>query len=142
MAVKRYNPTTGNWEIFPGTAGEDAYMMAQTNGYTGTKDEYIESLVNIPIVVNKLSNIDNTATKGSSNLINSNAVWKVEDDLRKLIPSNVALPERVYEVYQNGQVVGSGKLITEWNSPIATIDPYSINTLTDTWILSLQQILQ
>lgn len=49
MAIKYYKD--GEWKIFPGTigpSGKDAYQIAQEGGYTGTREEYTSSLVNLP----------------------------------------------------------------------------------------------
>lgn len=51
MSVKIYDKEQQKWVIFPGTVGapgKDAYIIAQENGYTGTKEEYTKVLVSIP----------------------------------------------------------------------------------------------
>lgn len=51
MSVKIYDKKQKKWIIFPGTIGapgKDAYLIAQENGYTGTKEEYAKVLTDIP----------------------------------------------------------------------------------------------
>lgn len=77
MAVKYYDPTSGKWEIFPGTTGADAYAMIVQHGYTGTREEFIESMMNIAQFADKFTsldeNVDNLSTE--TKLINA----KIED---------------------------------------------------------------
>jgi hypothetical protein len=54
-----------------GAPGKDAYIIAQENGYTGTKEEYNQILANIPQVVEFIENADKIPTQGSNNLVQS-----------------------------------------------------------------------
>lgn len=79
MSVKIYDKKQKKWIIFPGTIGapgKDAYLIAQENGYTGTKEEYAKVLTDIPKVINS---IEEEPTEGSKNLITSGGVWQAID---------------------------------------------------------------
>lgn len=81
MSVKIYDKKQKKWIIFPGTIGapgKDAYLIAQENGYTGTKEEYAKVLTDIPKVINS---IEEEPTEGSKNLITSGGVWQAIDDI-------------------------------------------------------------
>lgn len=144
MAVKRFNPETNKWEIFPGTAGDDAYIMAQENGYTGSREEYISTLVNIPGAVYKLSNIDDTATENSDNLVDSNAVWKVKSELMEAIsqcgPAGNPYPTRTVVSYAEGMTIFSGCTVINYNSTEAIIAAYTEGTFENTFITSSKKI--
>lgn len=81
MSVKIYDKKQKKWIIFPGTIGapgKDAYLIAQENGYTGTKEEYAKVLTDIPKIINS---IEEAPTEGSKNLITSGGVWQAIDDI-------------------------------------------------------------
>lgn len=81
MSVKIYDKKQKKWIIFPGTIGapgKDAYLIAQENGYTGTKEEYAKVLTDIPKIINS---IEEEPTEGSKNLITSGGVWQAIDDI-------------------------------------------------------------
>lgn len=81
MSVKIYDKKQKKWIIFPGTIGapgKDAYLIAQKNGYTGTKEEYAKVLTDIPKIINS---IEEEPTEGSKNLITSGGVWQAIDDI-------------------------------------------------------------
>lgn len=83
MSVKYYKD--GQWQIFPGTIGtpgKDAYIIAQENGYTGTKEEYNQILVDIPQVVEFIENADKIPTQGSNNLVQSGGTWQAIKDVK------------------------------------------------------------
>ena len=74
MSVKIYDKKQKKWIIFPGTIGapgKDAYLIAQENGYAGTKEEYAKVLTDIPKIINS---IEEEPTEGSKNLITSGGV--------------------------------------------------------------------
>ena len=80
MSVKIYDKKQKKWIIFPGTIGapgKDAYLIAQENGYTGTKEEYAKVLTDIPKVINS---IEEEPTEGSKNLITSGGVYQALKD--------------------------------------------------------------
>lgn len=83
MAVKRYNPATNSWDIFPGTAGDDAYEMARINGYEGSKEEYIACLQAIPHAVWAINNADQGPVQNSPRLITAGGVWSAINNLRQ-----------------------------------------------------------
>lgn len=85
MSVKIYDKKQKKWIIFPGTIGapgKDAYLIAQENGYTGTKEEYAKVLTDIPKVINS---IEEEPTEGSKNLITSGGVWQAIDNVHTTI---------------------------------------------------------
>lgn len=88
MAVKYFDKEKNEWVVFPGTVGapgKDAYQMAVDNGFSGSKDDYINSLSVLPDVVNAVKSADSTPTKDSINLITSGAVYNALDNME--IPS-------------------------------------------------------
>lgn len=85
MSVKIYDKSQNKWVIFPGTMGapgKDAYIIAQENGYTGTKEEYNQILANIPQVVEFIENADKIPTQGSNNLVQSGGTWQAIKDVK------------------------------------------------------------
>ena len=77
------------WIIFPGTIGapgKDAYLIAQENGYTGTKEEYAKVLTDIPKIINS---IEEEPTEGSKNLITSGGVWQAIDNVHTTINNQI-----------------------------------------------------
>ena len=54
MAVKIFDKDRNEWVVFPGISGsngKDAYQIAVENGYTGTRDEFNNALVELPDAV-------------------------------------------------------------------------------------------
>lgn len=96
MSVKIYDKEQNKWVIFPGTIGapgKDAYLIAQENGYTGTKEEYNYALTNIPKVVESINNTDEIPTQNSNNLVQSGGTWqaiKVVKDQVDVLTNSVA----------------------------------------------------
>ena len=89
MSVKIYDKKQKKWIIFPGTIGapgKDAYLIAQENGYTGTKEEYAKVLTDIPKVFNS---IEEEPTEGSKNLITSGGVWQAIDNVHTTINNQI-----------------------------------------------------
>lgn len=89
MSVKIYDKKQKKWIIFPGTIGapgKDAYLIAQENGYTGTKEEYAKVLTDIPKVINS---IEEEPTEGSKNLITSGGVWQAIDNVHTTINNQI-----------------------------------------------------
>ena len=89
MSVKIYNKKQKKWIIFPGTIGapgKDAYLIAQENGYTGTKEEYAKVLTDIPKIINS---IEEEPTEGSKNLITSGGVWQAIDNVHTTINNQI-----------------------------------------------------
>lgn len=89
MSVKIYDKEQKKWIIFPGTIGapgKDAYLIAQKNGYTGTKEEYAKVLTDIPKIINS---IEEKPTEGSKNLITSGGVWQAIDDVHTTIDNQI-----------------------------------------------------
>lgn len=89
MSVKIYDKKQKKWIIFPGTIGapgKDAYLIAQKNGYTGTKEEYAKVLTDIPKVINS---IEEEPTEGSKNLITSGGVWQAIDNVHTTINNQI-----------------------------------------------------
>lgn len=89
MSVKIYDKKQKKWIIFPGTIGapgKDAYLIAQENGYTGTKKEYAKVLTDIPKVINS---IEEEPTEGSKNLITSGGVWQAIDNVHTTINNQI-----------------------------------------------------
>lgn len=89
MSVKIYDKKQKKWIIFPGTIsapGKDAYLIAQENGYTGTKEEYAKVLTDIPKIINS---IEEEPTEGSKNLITSGGVWQAIDNVHTTINNQI-----------------------------------------------------
>lgn len=89
MSVKIYDKKQKKWIIFPGTIGapgKDAYLIAQENGYTGTKEEYAKVLTDLPKVINS---IEEEPTEGSKNLITSGGVWQAIDNVHTTINNQI-----------------------------------------------------
>lgn len=89
MSVKIYDKKQKKWIIFPGiigAPGKDAYLIAQENGYTGTKEEYTKVLTDIPKVINS---IEEEPTEGSKNLITSGGVWQAIDNVHTTINNQI-----------------------------------------------------
>lgn len=89
MSVKIYDKKQKKWIIFPGTIGapgKDAYLIAQENGYTGTKEEYAKVLIDIPKIINS---IEEEPTEGSKNLITSGGVWQAIDNVHTTINNQI-----------------------------------------------------
>ena len=89
MGVKIYDKKQKKWIIFPGTIGapgKDAYLIAQENGYTGTKEEYAKVLTDIPKIINS---IEEEPTEGSKNLITSGGVWQAIDNVHTTINNQI-----------------------------------------------------
>ena len=92
MSVKIYDKKQKKWIIFPGTIGapgKDAYLIAQENGYTGTKEEYAKVLTDIPKIINS---IEEEPTEGSKNLITSGGVWQAIDNVHTTINNQIKSP--------------------------------------------------
>lgn len=78
MSVKIFNKEENKWVIFPGTIGapgKDAYIIAQENGYQGTKEEYNQALVDIPTVTEKITDLEGKIEKQ----VTSNDVFTTQD---------------------------------------------------------------
>ena len=89
MSVKIYDKKQKKWIIFPGTIGapgKDAYLIAQENGYTGTKEEYAKVLTDTPKIINS---IEEEPTEGSKNLITSGGVWQAIDNVHTTINNQI-----------------------------------------------------
>lgn len=89
MSVKYFDKTQKKWIIFPGTIGapgKDAYLIAQENGYTGTKEEYAKVLTDVPKIINS---IEEEPTEGSKNLITSGGVWQAIDNVHTTINNQI-----------------------------------------------------
>ena len=89
MSVKIYDKKQKKWIIFPGTIGapgKDAYLIAQENGYTGTKEEYAKVLTDVPKIINS---IEEEPTEGSKNLITSGGVWQAIDNVHTTINNQI-----------------------------------------------------
>ena len=89
MSVKIYDKKQKKWIIFPGTIGapgKDAYLIAQENGYTGTKEEYAKVLTDIPKIINS---IEEEPTEGNKNLITSGGVWQAIDNVHTTINNQI-----------------------------------------------------
>lgn len=89
MSVKIFDKKQKKWIIFPGTIGapgKDAYLIAQENGYTGTKEEYAKVLTDIPKIINS---IEEEPTEGSKNLITSGGVWQAIDNVHTTINNQI-----------------------------------------------------
>ena len=89
MSVKIYDKKQKKWIIFPGTIGapgKDDYLIAQENGYTGTKEEYAKVLTDIPKIINS---IEEEPTEGSKNLITSGGVWQAIDNVHTTINNQI-----------------------------------------------------
>lgn len=89
MSVKIYDKKQKKWIIFPGTIGapgKDAYLIAQENGYTGTKEKYAKVLTDIPKIINS---IEEEPTEGSKNLITSGGVWQAIDNVHTTINNQI-----------------------------------------------------
>lgn len=89
MSVKIFDKAQNKWVIFPGSIGapgKDAYLIAQENGYTGTKEEYAKVLTDIPKVINS---IEEEPTEGSKNLITSGGVWQAIDNVHTTINNQI-----------------------------------------------------
>lgn len=89
MSIKIYDKKQKKWIIFPGTIcapGKDAYLIAQENGYTGTKEEYAKVLTDIPKIINS---IEEEPTEGSKNLITSGGVWQAIDNVHTTINNQI-----------------------------------------------------
>lgn len=85
MSVKIYDNAKEKWVTFPGTVGapgKDAYLIAQENGYTGTKEEYTQVLTKFPEIINS---IETVPTKNSNNLITSGGVWQAIENIKQNI---------------------------------------------------------
>ena len=92
MSVKYWDRVLNKWVIFPGTVGapgKDAYFIAQENGYTGTKEEFADSLVQIPDIVDYINNTDDTPTKDSDHLVTSGGVRDALDELKQDLNSQI-----------------------------------------------------
>lgn len=71
MSVKYFDKKQNKWVVFPGTVGapgKDAYEIAKDNGYTGTKEDYIKALVDVPKLHELVSNINSFEIKVVSSL--------------------------------------------------------------------------
>lgn len=97
MSVKYFDKNKNKWVIFPGTVGapgkngKDAYDIAVEHGYEGSEEEYNNTLLQIPEVVNKLETIDNTPTKGSNNLVTSGGVKDAIDSLDASLSGSIEI---------------------------------------------------
>ncbi|MEG2196473.1 MAG: hypothetical protein RRY26_03375 [Cellulosilyticaceae bacterium] len=54
-----------------GAPGKDAYLLAQENGYTGTKEEYSQALILLPKIIESINKPDEIPTQDSQNLVKS-----------------------------------------------------------------------
>lgn len=87
MSVKYFDKNKNKWVIFPGTVGapgkngKDAYDIAVEHGYEGSEEEYNNTLLQIPEVVDKIENIIDVEI---SNQIKSSIVDNLlSDDVNK-----------------------------------------------------------
>lgn len=82
MSVKIYDREQKKWIIFPGTVGapgKDAYLIAQENGYTGTKEEYTKILTDIPELISNIKqDITSIRTTEISDQIKSSIIDNLE----------------------------------------------------------------
>ena len=110
MSVKYFDKNKNKWVIFPGTVGapgkngKDAYDIAVEHGYEGSEEEYNNTLLQIPEVVNKLETIDNTPTKGSNNLVTSGGVKDAIDSLDASLSGSI---ENIIDVKISNQIKSS-----------------------------------
>lgn len=110
MSVKYFDKNKNKWVIFPGTVGapgkngKDAYDIAVEHGYEGSEEEYNNTLLQIPEVVNKLETIDNTPTKGSNNLVTSGGVKDAIDSLDASLSGSI---ENIIDVEISNQIKSS-----------------------------------
>lgn len=110
MSVKYFDKSKNKWVIFPGTVGapgkngKDAYDIAVEHGYEGSEEEYNNTLLQIPEVVNKLETIDNTPTKGSNNLVTSGGVKDAIDSLDASLSGSI---ENIIDVEISNQIKSS-----------------------------------
>lgn len=110
MSVKIYDREKGKWVIFPGSvgaSGKDAYWIAQEHGYTGSRDEYTQVLLDIPRIINS---IETKPTSGSSNLVTSGGVYDAISNVDGKINEEIlAVREIIRQVteFSRFQVVGA-----------------------------------
>lgn len=110
MSVKYFDKSKNKWVIFPGTVGapgkngKDVYDIAVEHGYEGSEEEYNNTLLQIPEVVNKLETIDNTPTKGSNNLVTSGGVKDAIDSLDASLSGSI---ENIIDVEISNQIKSS-----------------------------------
>lgn len=100
MSVKYFNTETNKWVIFPGTVGapgKDAYTVAQENGYTGSREEYIQTLLDIPVVIDKIIEADEVPTEGSENLVISGGTYQSIENVRNDLNSTLDLTKQDLE---------------------------------------------
>ena len=120
MSVKYFNKEKNQWVIFPGTMGapgKDAYLIAQENGYTGTKEEYNKVLVEIPKII---ESIENTVTEGSKNLITSGGVWTAIDELNKSVETDLTKLEEKVNI-NTSDIANNKDVITTLNRTVTEI---------------------
>lgn len=112
MSVKYFDRVKNKWVIFPGTVGapgKDAYIIAQENGYTGTKEEFVEALVEYPDTKKKveelseyLSTVDELPKKDSDNLVTSGGVYNSLKKLKNKVDSSISdLDKNLNEKFDN-----------------------------------------
>lgn len=120
MSVKYFDREKNKWVIFPGTVGapgKDAYLIAQENGYTGTKEEYNKVLVEIPKII---ESIENTVTEGSKNLITSGGVWTAIDELNKSVETDLTKLEEKVNI-NTSDIANNKDVITTLNRTVTEI---------------------
>lgn len=92
MSVKHYDSEQKKWVIFPGTVGapgKDAYTIAQENGYEGTKEDYTQALVDLPVVLDKIRNADTAPTQNSENLVISGGTWNAINEVNTSLNTKI-----------------------------------------------------
>lgn len=110
MSVKYFDKNKNKWVIFPGTVGapgkngKDAYDIAVEHGYEGSEEEYNNTLLQIPEVVDKLKAIDSTPTEGSNNLVTSGGVKDAIDNLEASLSGSI---ENIIDVEISNQIKSS-----------------------------------
>lgn len=110
MSVKYFDKNKNKWVIFPGTVGapgkngKDAYNIAVEHGYEGSEEEYNNTLLQIPEVVDKLKDIDSTPTEGSNNLVTSGGVKDAIDNLEASLSGSI---ENIIDVEISNQIKSS-----------------------------------
>ena len=111
--------------------------MARLNGYTGNKEEYVQTLVAVPQAVAEITRADAVPTENSSNLVKSSGVWAMGQHLQKQI-DNIEVSGgsgSSFEIIDTpiNDHVEPGKIYSDWQHEAAYISQYN-NSLNLTYI--------
>lgn len=137
MSVKVFSKEENKWIIFPGTIGapgKDAYIIAQENGYQGTKEEYYNSLTVIPTVTNKIEDIENTIknqVSADNDFLTEDRVIVSDGDNRKVKDSGILIGNLALKSYVDEKEISWDKITEKPETYTPSEHKHNISDIND-----------